>query len=213
MAKGKKSDPEVPVAESPDFVETAAPAARGDDVIVMAFDGDAGTMGRLWSRYFQGEFSLRVTSPEVSLQAILADIVADDGVADTFTLLPPDIFPCGPTRPEDLKAPYVYVNGKGARQYANPVPMTFEKSNLVELLATDPGGEMDDDTFLKEYVSRYRGRPVEVGFTFGNFVTPVLRGNPCEHVVLEAFVRKKFVSASHQGFRAIGPLIEGLLLR
>ena len=56
-------------------------------------------------------------------------------------------------------------------------------------------------------------RTMEVSFGFGNFITPVLRGTPCEHVVIEAFVRKFFVSASEVGFKAIEPLIKQLILK
>ena len=54
---------------------------------------------------------------------------------------------------------------------------------------------------------------MEVSFSFGNFITPVLRANPCENVVIEAFLRKFFVAASPEGFAAIAALAEKFLLK
>ena len=88
--------------------------------------------------------------------------------------------------------------------------MAFGKSKLVELLAASDA--KDDEEFIRVYYGRYRHYPIEVGFTFGNFITPVTRANPCEHGVMEALVRKRFMSASAEGYKAISSLIEKTLL-
>ncbi len=43
-------------------------------------------------------------------------------------------------------------------------------------------------------------------------MTPVYRANPCENLVIEAFVRKKFVTASPEGYKAIARLVDQYLL-
>ena len=88
--------------------------------------------------------------------------------------------------------------------------MAFSKGDLAEYL---PCTEDEGESLVKGYVSKYRTRPVRVGYTFGNFVTPVLRANPCENIVLEGFLRRKFIAASPEGFSAIETMIRDHLLK
>ncbi len=179
-------------------------------IAVLAYPGTEEQMSRVWGRMTELPFKIVPFADGESLQVKLAELVADGNIADDFVLVPANVLPCKPVDLDELSVPYVYTTAYGERKYDSRVPMKFSKASLVEHLAG--AAEMDDEAFLHTYFDTYRHYPVEVGFSYGNFITPVLRGNPCESVVMEALVRKRFISASQEGYKAISSLIENTLL-
>ena len=221
----KKSKTEAPEqeAQSPEVAQTAqgadvnkepAAVAEQEDVqaavVVLAYKGTEEQVKRVWEKMAVLPMVVLAYSDEEKLQDVLAKIVADESIADDFIFVPANVIPCKPVNLEELSVPYVYTTSRGKRIYNSRVPMAFGKSKLVELLAASDA--KDDEEFIRVYYGRYRHYPVEVGFTFGNFITPVTRANPCEHGVMEALVRKRFISASAEGYKAISSLIEKTLL-
>lgn len=221
----KKSKTEAPKqeAQSPEVAQAAqgadvnkepAAVAEQEDVqaavVVLAYKGTEEQVKRVWEKMAVLPMVVLAYSDEERLQDVLAKIVADESIADDFIFVPANVIPCKPVNLEELSVPYVYTTSRGERIYNSRVPMAFGKSKLVELLASSD--VKDDEEFIRSYYGRYRHYPVEVGFTFGNFITPVTRANPCEHGVMEALVRKRFISASAEGYKAISSLIEKTLL-
>lgn len=221
----KKSKTEAPEqeAQSPEVAQAAqgadvnkepAAVAEQEDVqaavVVLAYKGTEEQVKRVWEKMAGLPMAVLAYSDEEKLQDVLAKIVADESIADDFIFVPANVIPCKPVNLEELSVPYVYTTSRGERIYNSRVPMAFGKSKLVELLAASDA--KDDEEFIRVYYGRYRHYPIEVGFTFGNFITPVTRANPCEHGVMEALVRKRFISASAEGYKAISSLIEKTLL-
>lgn len=221
----KKSKTEAPEqeAQSPEVAQAAqgadvnkepAAVAEQEDVqaavVVLAYKGTEEQVKRVWEKMAVLPMVVLAYSDEEKLQDVLAKIVADESIADDFIFVPANVIPCKPVNLEELSVPYVYTTSRGERIYNSRVPMAFGKSKLVELLASSD--VKDDEEFIRSYYGRYRHYPVEVGFTFGNFITPVTRANPCGHGVMEALVRKRFISASAEGYKAISSLIEKTLL-
>ena len=221
----KKSMTEAPEqeAQSPEVAQAAQgadvnkePAAVTEQedvqaaVVVLAYKGTEEQVKRVWEKMAVLPMVVLAYSDEEKLQDVLAKIVADESIADDFIFVPANVIPCKPVNLEELSVPYVYTTSRGERIYNSRVPMAFGKSKLVELLAASDA--KDDEEFIRVYYGRYRHYPIEVGFTFGNFITPVTRANPCEHGVMEALVRKRFISASAEGYKAISSLIEKTLL-
>lgn len=221
----KKSKTEAPEqeAQSPEVAQTAqgadvnkepAAVAEQEDVqaavVVLAYKGTEEQVKRVWEKMSGLPMAVLAYSDEEKLQGVLAKIVADESIADDFIFVPANVIPIKPVNLEELSVPYVYTTSRGERIYNSRVPMAFGKSKLVELLAASDA--KDDEEFIRVYYGRYRHYPIEVGFTFGNFITPVTRANPCEHGVMEALVRKRFMSASAEGYKAISSLIEKTLL-
>lgn len=221
----KKSKTEAPEqeAQSPEVAQTAqgadvnkepAAVAEQEDVqaavVVLAYKGTEEQVKRVWEKMAVLPMVVLAYSDEEKLQDVLAKIVADESIADDFIFVPANVIPCKPVNLEELSVPYVYTTSRGERIYNSRVPMAFGKSKLVDLLAASDA--KDDEEFIRVYYGHYRHYPVEVGFTFGNFITPVTRANPCEHGVMEALVRKRFISASAEGYKAISSLIEKTLL-
>ena len=221
----KKSKTEAPEqeAQSPEVAQAAqgadvnkepAAVAEQEDVqaavVVLAYKGTEEQVKRVWEKMSGLPMAVLAYSDEEKLQGVLAKIVADESIADDFIFVPANVIPVKPVNLEELSVPYVYTTSRGERIYNSRVPMAFGKSKLVELLAASDA--KDDEEFIRVYYGRYRHYPIEVGFTFGNFITPVTRANPCEHGVMEALVRKRFISASAEGYKAISSLIEKTLL-
>ena len=221
----KKSKTEAPEqeAQSPEVAQAAqgadvnkepAAVAEQEDVqaavVVLAYKGTEEQVKRVWEKMAGLPMAVLAYSDEEKLQGVLAKIVADESIADDFIFVPANVIPVKPVNLEELSVPYVYTTSRGERIYKSRVPMAFGKSKLVELLAASDA--KDDEVFIRVYYGRYRHYPIEVGFTFGNFITPVTRANPCEHGVMEALVRKRFISASAEGYKAISSLIEKTLL-
>lgn len=221
----KKSMTEAPEqeAQSPEVAQAAQgadvnkePAAVAEQkdvqaaVVVLAYKDTEEQVKRVWEKMAGLPMAVLAYSDEEKLQGVLAKIVADESIADDFIFVPANVIPCKPVNLEELSVPYVYTTSRGERIYNSRVPMAFGKSKLVELLAASDA--KDDEEFIRVYYGRYRHYPIEVGFTFGNFITPVTRANPCEHGVMEALVRKRFISASAEGYKAISSLIEKTLL-
>lgn len=221
----KKSMTEAPEqeAQSPEVAQAAqgadvnkepAAVAEQEDVqaavVVLAYKGTEEQVKRVWEKMARLPMVVLAYSDEEKLQDVLAKIVADESIADDFIFVPANVIPCKPVNLEELSVPYVYTTSRGERIYNSRVPMAFGKSKLVELLAASDA--KDDEEFIRVYYGRYRHYPIEVGFTFGNFITPVTRANPCEHGVMEALARKRFISASAEGYKAISSLIEKTLL-
>lgn len=221
----KKSMTEAPEqeAQSPEVAQAAqgadvnkepAAVAEQEDVqaavVVLAYKGTEEQVKRVWEKMARLPMVVLAYSDEEKLQDVLAKIVADESIADDFIFVPANVIPCKPVNLEELSVPYVYTTSRGERNYNSRVPMAFGKSKLVDLLAASDA--KDDEEFIRVYYGHYRHYPIEVGFTFGNFITPVTRANPCEHGVMEALVRKRFISASAEGYKAISSLIEKTLL-
>lgn len=212
----ESQSPEVAQAAQGSDMDNKEPAAVAEQediqaaVVVLAYKGTEEQVKRVWEKMAGLPMAVLAYSGEERIQDVLAKIVADESIADVFIFVPANVIPCKPVDLEELSVPYVYTTSRGERIYNSRVPMSFGKPQLVQLLAASD--VKDDEEFIRSYYGRYRHYPIEVGFTFGNFITPVTRANPCEHGVMEALVRKRFISASAEGYKAISSLIEKTLL-
>lgn len=180
-------------------------------LVVCAYPGTGEQLSAVWKK-MTGEVPFLMTvdsSPDIL--EIIADVIATPEVDGRFILVPPNCVPCAPISMEELAVPLVFVDVNGRRHFNSRLPIPLSKDDLVDTLVDL--GEKDAEFFLSGYFKKYLHRPVEGGFRFGNLVTPVLRANPCENLVIEAFVRKKFVTASPEGYAAITALVDEYLLR
>lgn len=172
-------------------------------VVVCAYEGHEALLEEIWRKRYSGKVRFVTVEPGYALASLIAEMIADEQVADRFVLLQPDTVPCSEISSEELLVPVVYVTAEGEKKYDEKMPLVVDKAKVVPLVA--------DDTLSSEDIVRRLlesgPRPLEVGFSFGNYVTPVRRGNPCEHIVIEALVRKKFIVASLEGFKAISHLL------
>ncbi|WP_418671878.1 hypothetical protein [Alistipes putredinis] len=211
--------PENPVAATSDGqspaepAEVNSPAAAPDPravLVVCAYPGTEALMEAVWNRLCDEPLLLMPVDKNTDIREVLETCIADERVDDTFILVPANTIPCSKIAVSEMTIPIVYIDKRRKEQYNHRLPMSFGKKQLVtHLAATDATGE----EFIRGYVERFCTRPVQVSFAFGNYVTPVLRPNPCEHIVLEGLIRRKFIAASPEGFAAIEEIIRGNLLK
>lgn len=179
-----------------------------EQIIIGAHPGAEDLVKQIWERHLvYGSFRVVTIDPNHPV-ASLAAIAADGTVAEEFVFVPAGTFPCASVSRRELYTPLVYVGKNGARRYAHRLPQCFFKSFVTGYLIEHPEADMETLCRLQQELAGIR--PVEVGFSFGNYVCPVLRGNPCEHKVLEAFVSKKFVTTTPEGWNAIAHLVKKL---
>lgn len=179
-------------------------------LVVCAYPGTEQLVEDVWFRNGPTPFQLMPVDVETDLREILEACIADERIADEFVLVPANTIPCSKVTLKELVVPLVYIDGRQREQHNHRLPMHFHKESLVEYLTES---NTTGEAFAKGYTERYRTRPVQVSFAFGNYVTPVLRPNPCENVVLEAFIKRKFVIANPTGFAAIESIIRSTLLK
>ena len=189
-------------------------AGAADAVIVCAFKGTEAKMRALWQRA-TGDESIRVVPVEApdggdrfDLIGVLSSLAGDEGVTERFTLVPPNTFPAKAVTPEELRLCTVYVSKGGKISHFSCLPLQFVKADVREFLE----GGLDAEQLCDAQIDRITEVPVWAGYSFGNLVTPVLHANPCESVILEAFVRRKYVAPQSRGaWDAIEHLVDRLL--
>ncbi len=200
-----------PAAVSAETASEEKAAVEKDGVIVCAYEGTEDLMKRLWDRFHKGVHRVISVRADADTRDALISCLADETVADDFILVPANVVPCAEVSDGLLGARFVYVTRGGERRHDSRVPLRVSKSELVDALAAEDSQTVSAEVFVGRLNAGKRLN--EVSFSFGNFITPVLRGNPCENVVIEAFIRKFFISASPEGFNAVSGLLEKYLLK
>ena len=128
-----------------------------------------------------------------------------------FAVAPANLVPCAPISWDELQLPRVDVLQQNNVLYWGRVPVCFDKELLVDNLPVDD--ELGNESFVRAYVkSFYSGRPEQVSHSFGNYFVKVLRGTPCESVVIEGLMHKRYLYANAVGWAAVADLIEKALL-
>ena len=182
-------------------------------VVVMCHPGTLDLMKRIWEERLQNAqlIFIELDDPKEGLLYQLGRALAHENITPGFVLAPANLIPCSEIMLDDLMIPVVYVTKDGKRVYDAVVPMTFDVEKAQELIEemaiADTYSDEDfaklNEDFARAYAERHRTRALEVGINFGNYISPVTRGTPCRNKVIEALMRKKFLSANKVGFDAI----------
>lgn len=182
-------------------------------VVVMCHPGTLNLMKRIWEERLQNTALIFIELDE-STEGLLNQLgraLAHKEITPTFVLAPANLIPCSEITLDDLQIPVVYVTKDGKRVYDAVVPMTFDVEKAQELIeemaiadtySAEEFVKLNED-FARAYAERHRTRALEVGISFGNYISPVTRGTPCGNKVIEALMRKIFLSANKVGFEAI----------
>lgn len=180
-------------------------------IVIGAFPGSEARMAALWSRALGADVSFKVVTmrPDEPISEQIIDCLADTEVSDVFVYSPANTFPPKHLNVGELETPYVFINKNGVRTFNHRLPVHVDKSKVMDILAVEK--PRSEEEILKDVAALVASQPVEASFHFGNIVTPVVRANPCEHVVIEAFIHKKFVCTNAVGWKAIEHLVDRLL--
>lgn len=185
---------------------------RSFSIVIGAFPGSEERMSALWAKsLMHSDFKVRTVNPDQGLMSQLTDCLADPDVAEDFVYVPANCFAAKTLNAGELGVPYVYVDKNGRRSFDHRLPVQVSKSVLMDIVTAEDSDKTGDEENLEQLYTSSRSVPVEASFNFGNIVTPVLRGNPCENLVIEAFLRKKYVCTNETGWNAIVKLVDGLL--
>lgn len=182
-------------------------------VVVMCHPGTLDLMKRIWEERLQNTelIFIELDEPTEDLLNQLGRALAHKDITPEFVLAPANLIPCSEITLDDLMIPVAYVTKNGQKIYNAVVPMTFDVEKAQELIeemaiadtySAEEFVKLNED-FARAYAERHRTRALEVGISFGNYISPVTRGTPCGNKVIEALMRKKFLSANKVGFEAI----------
>lgn len=208
-APAQEAEAEEAAAAEPEApAEEAAVPIR---LIILAYPGTESLMSRVWAKNIDAPFRIIPFKDGDSLISILEDVIAMNDVDRVFAVAPANLVPCAPISLDELQLPRVDVLQQDNILYWGRVPVCFDKELLVDNLPVDE--ELDDESFVRAYVKSFcAGRPEQVSHSFGNYFVKVLRGTPCESVVIEGLMHKRYLYANAVGWAAVADLIEKALL-
>ena len=198
-------------AAAPEEDTAAARQAIPDSgtVAVLAFAGTEETMKRIWETMYRDGDVVVMQDPG-SLQAALEEAMASAGISRRFVLVPANLVPTHPLSFAELALPFVEERAGKSRQRWGCVPATFEKDRLAEFLPAIEEGA-GDERLMESYAKLSKALPYAVGHGFGNFLAKVTRGNPCEHLLIEAWLTRHFIYANPNGWPPVEELIDKTL--
>ena len=145
------------------------------------------------------------------LDELAAATLLRDDIPECFTLIPAGTIPCKKLDLAACKVPTVCIRANGERAYASGLPVYIEsKSKLAAIL-----GSIDDNLAPEEYTEKFAEAllpegiiPAEVSFHFGNWIAPIISDNPCDHRVIEALLRRKFVTTTRTNLSHITTILK-----
>lgn len=197
-------------------VEAAAPEeeAPAEDpeplhLIVCAYPGTEDLVKRIWEKFYDLPVRIVFFQEGQSLVHLLETVMVMEDVDKVFTVIPANLVPCAPVRWSELQTPRADDHGGDKLCFWGRVPVCFNKDVLVDFLPAND--TLSDEEFVKAYITGIR-RPDLVSHSYGNFFTKVLRATPCEAVVIEGLMRKRFIYANAAGWNAISDLLVQALL-
>ena len=199
--------PEKDAAPAPASSDAEGVPADDSVIVIAAYPGTKDLLQALWQKAAPGHCTL-VFVDDAPFAKQFPALIADASIPDEFVFVPANCAPVAPVDFADLAHLKVYVRKDGSRHYAERLPMLLNKVALVELCGTMQE-DADNETLVADYAKEYRRgvRATEVSHDFGNFVTLVLRSNPCENVVIAGLCQRKFIAASAEGWNAVSPLL------
>lgn len=183
---------------------------RNYPVTVCALPGTEKELEEAWRESLGSlPFKVRTVEAGTRYSEILEDVLADSDVPDgDVIVVPANCYPLGKLTLSDIDIPLVTLDRNGNPHYANLLPRPFNIERLMDFLPANDS--LTEEEFMQRYVKTSGRRPLEVSFHFGNCLTPVMREDPCEHKVIEALVRKRFVVTNAAGWKALSGILARL---
>ena len=179
-------------------------------IVVAVFEGTLDLVKKAYARlpeWINVKY-IELKKNEVDLLSQAALAVSDESIPEKFVLVPAGTIPCGDFDLASFLLPTVYEDLSGKRHYNSGLPLLIEKGKALTVMESIASSSDASEEFAHRYIEIFRPRPVVVSFRNGNYVTPVKRANPCENVIIEAILRKKFLTSTPEGFRAMMPVLE-----
>ena len=180
-------------------------------VVILAFKGTEDKLAKLWKKAIPDmPFVVLPVDDDYSTLEILLDLLVDEKVESEFILIPANTFPAGKISPQSVAIPRAYQKRDGTVIYDSHFPVFIKKDFLEQVLIDDTLCSRGSEAVMKALVCE-NGRAELAGMSFGNAICPVTRSNPCEHIVIEALLRKIFIGCNRAGWDGIESLTNKLV--
>ena len=206
----------VPGANSGDLPKNDTVASHGtsDERLVIVVCGSKESLPLLTTGWEQKASFARIVPMNAdgkTFPEVVDALLLDDDLPDDFVLVPENCFPTHRITIADLYAYRVRCIQKRSdtsdlvKVNETRLPMLFRSKVALDVTAKLEEEYLEEE-FLKEYnaLAHAGELPDEIGMTFGNTVSYVVRQPKCSLLVLEAFAKKKFICPTREGF----PFIE-----
>lgn len=196
-------------------VETGQPAPAPEtaadigSVVVLAFPGTEEKMKLVW-KHMCPDSDITVFTDPGTLAAALEEAMVSERISRKFVLVPANLVPTRPVGFAGLSLPFIEERADKSRRRWGCVPVTFEKDRLADFLPSVTA-DAGDEQLMESYAKLSKAFPHAVGHSFGNFLAKVTRGNPCEHLLIEAWLTKHFIYSNLNGWPPVEKLIDKTL--
>ena len=202
---------EVSSAELEKQKETTEKTPTSYPVVILAFKGTEDKLAKLWEKTFQEvPFLVVPVDDDYDTLGVLPELLVDEKVESEFLLIPANTFPAGRISPQSLATPRAYQKKDGTVNYDSFFPVHIKKDHLEKILLDEDLCCKGSEAIMKALVCE-NGRPELAGMSFGNVICPVTRSNPCEHLVIEALLKKIFIGCNRAGWDGIASLTDKLI--
>ena len=170
---------------------------------------------------------------DIKLANILAAIVADERISETFILAPVGTFPVKQVIEKELSGLYCISTGpqkqeltcmknitelyvtkqlqkegfRNVYNYETGLPVMLEKTKVAELFE-----KFNPQKYPTKVISLYLNyfnketKPVPVHFGCGEFATRVIRSNPNMDIVKKGLKESSFITLNNDGYMAVSKL-------
>lgn len=203
------SDSTVTATAATEVVAAPAVIPESGTVVVLAYPGTEEKMKLVWERMCR-DAGIVVMADPGGLAAALEEAMASDRISRKFVLTPANLVPTHPVGFAELCLPLIEMRADKSAHRWGCVPMAFDKERLAEFLPTTAEDAADSEV-ADAYSALSGALPHEVGHGFGNFMAKVMRGNPCEHLLIEALLTRHFIYASESGWPPVERLVDKTL--
>lgn len=165
---------------------------------------------KVWKRKAAGATIIPIEVGDGPFSETIDQLLADENIPDTFSLVPANCFPTHRIGHADLVAYRVRRMKSGPNSDGSVVtprtglPFLFAASAALQTLER-LNDTYSEEEFLEAYneIAHPDELPEEVGMTFGNTVGYAVKRPKCMATVVEALVRKRFICTNDEGFVAI----------
>lgn len=199
--------------------DPAASQDTSDERLVIVVCGSKESLPLLTTGWEQKASFARIVPMNVdgkTFPEVVDALLIDDNLPDDFVLVPENCFPTHRVTIADLYAYRVRCIQKRSdtsdlvKVNETRLPMLFRSKVALDATAKLEEEYLEEE-FLKEYnaLAHVGELPDEIGMTFGNIVSYVVKQPSCSVLVFEAFAKKKFICPTREGF----PFIEQQLAK
>lgn len=190
-------------------IETAS-SAISIPIVVLGTADALPLLTEVWKHKAPGAAIIPFEQGPGPFSEVIDRLMEDDGIPDSFILVPANCFPTHRVTFADLVIYRVRrMKPTAASDKWEVTPQTGLPFIFQATAALRTFEQLDDTYTEEEFLKVYNENahpgelPEEIGMSFGNTVSYAVRRPKCMSAVAEALVRKRFICATGEGFTAI----------